>query len=70
MPDDWKNAAGFYKVRYIYKNKTDIAVECTGSVTGKFMSISGECWGSPEATSNWAHNPDLRHMKLMPDTIS
>lgn len=41
LPDDWKNAAGFYKVRYIYKNKTNVAVECTGSVTGKFMSISG-----------------------------
>ena len=42
LPKDWKIATGFYKMCFTYKNRKKIFVECTGSVTGKTMSISGE----------------------------
>lgn len=42
LPKDWKIATGFYKMCFTYKNRKKIFVECTGSVTGKTMLISGE----------------------------
>ena len=42
LPEDWKIATGFYKMCFTYKNRKKVSVECTGSVTGKTMSISGE----------------------------